>query len=212
MELIQQSETPDLLGPDAHDKLLKPNEVLFWEGETPQALHQVLDGFGKLTWTTPTGRETICELLMPGDIFDLPSCLDGHPYPFSCKALSNLPTHLSVISRAALLSDPELGSRCQARMVVQMRQQRNHRLATAERVEVRVSRALLWLAFSAAEELGSSITVPFSMTRQEIADWVGTTTETVIRVCSHLRKQGLVVFEKGSMTLVHVAALRKLAC
>lgn len=199
--MIQALQAPRL-------RKLQAGETLFLEGDTPQALYQVREGFAKLTWTTPSGRDTISELLLPGDVFDLPSCLDGRPYPFSCKAPILGGSLVASVPRQQLLEDSELALRCQARLVQQLRQQRCLHVATAaERVEVRISRALLWLA----SRLGSSATVPFPLTRQEIAEWVGTTTETVIRVCSALRRQGLIEFGKGSMTLLQVSELTRIS-
>lgn len=187
---------------------LQAGETLFREGDTPQTLYQVTEGFAKLTWSTPSGRDTISELLLPGDIFDLPSCLDGRPYPFSCKAPTLGGSLLASVSRQQLLEEPELAGRCQGRMVEQLRQQRClHVATTTERVEVRISRALLWLA----SRLGKNATVPFPLTRQEVAEWVGTTTETVIRVCSALRRQGVLEFGKGSLTLLRLSELTRIS-
>lgn len=212
MTLVLERNTPpaNLLGPSAWSRRLRSSETLFLEGDAPTSLYQVREGFLKLTWSTPGGRECISELLLPGDVFDLPSCIDGAPYPFSCKTLSHSAALLSVVSRGALLEDPELGLRCQARLVQQLRQQRSHPLATVERVEVRITRALLWLASGARERVASGLTFPFPVTRQELAEWVGTTTETVIRVCSQLRRRGLVSFQRGSVTLLRLSELLRL--
>jgi CRP/FNR family transcriptional regulator, nitrogen oxide reductase regulator len=200
-----------LLGPTAWTRTLQAGETLFLEGENPTAVYQVLGGFVKLTWATPGGRETISELLLPGDVFDLPSAFDGCPYPLTCKAPSNSTATLAVVSRGALLEDPQLGWRCQVRLVQQLRQQRSHPVATAaERVEVRIGRALLWLADSLGTRSGSGVTFPLWLTRQEIAEWVGTTTETVIRVCSDLKRRGLIELSKGHVTLVNAHAILEL--
>lgn len=208
---ITQMQAHSLLGPTAWSRTLQPGETLFLEGEMPNAVYVVVEGFVKMTWASPGGRETIAELLLPGDVFDLPSCLDGCAYPLSCKAPSNSTAKLAVVSRGALLEDPELFRRCQLRLVQQLRRQRSNPVAAAaERVEVRVARALIWLAESLGARVGTKIVLPFAMTRQEIAEWVGTTTETVIRVCSHLRRRGLIDLEKGQLTLLQPAEMQHL--
>lgn len=200
-----------LLGPSAWTRTLQAGETLFLEGENPTAVYQVLDGFVKLTWATPGGRETISELLLPGDVFDLPSALDGCPYPLTCKAPSNRTATVAVASRGALLEDSQLGWRCQVRLIEQLRRQRSHPIAAAaERVEVRIGRALLWLAAAVGTRNGCDTTFPLWLTRQEIAEWVGTTTETVIRVCSDLKRRGFIEIAKGQATLVNTHALLQL--
>ena len=51
---------------------------------------------------------------------------------------------------------------------------------------------------------------PLWLTRQELAEWVGTTPETVIRVFSHLRRRGLIDMEKGHLTLIQPGQLIEL--
>ena len=200
-----------LLGATAWTRTLQAGETLFLEGENPTAVYQVLEGILKLTWATPGGRETISELLLPGDIFDLPSALDGCPYPLTCKAPSNSTARVAVVCRGALTEDPQLGWRCQAQLIQQLRRLRSHPVAAAaERVEVRIARALLWLADSLGTSTGNSVTFPLWLTRQEIAEWVGTTTETVIRVCSDLKRRGLIEFGKRQFTLLNTAAMFQL--
>ncbi|MBX3171178.1 MAG: Crp/Fnr family transcriptional regulator [Candidatus Eremiobacteraeota bacterium] len=197
-----------ILGDRAANKSLQPGESLFWQGDFPTAVYQVLEGFVKLTWTSPCGRETISELLLPGDVLDLPSCLDGSPYPFTCKAPSNSTARLAVVSRGVLLEDPEMARRCQLRMVQQLRRQRSSRVASpAERVEVRLSRALLWLAESLGEKVGQRVSFQLQLTRQELAEWIGTTTETVIRLCSDWKRRSLIEWDRHFLTLINVQQL-----
>jgi len=200
-----------LLGGSAWGRSLQAGETLFLEGELPNALYQVERGCVKLTWNSPGGKETISELLLPGDIFDLPSCLDGRAYPLTCKAPTGCPASLWVISRGVLLEDPQLAWRCQGRLIQQLRQQRSHPVATAaERVEVRLTRALLWLAERLGTPCGQGISFPLWLTRQELAEWIGTTPETVIRICSQLRRRGLIEMERGQLTLLKTGQLLEL--
>ena len=204
----QEVTTDSLLGDRAWTKVLQAGEALFWQGDSPTAVYQVLEGFVKLTWASPCGRETISELLLPGDVFDVPSCLDGSPYPFSCKAPSNSGAKVAVVSRGLLLEDPQLAWRCQSRLVQQLRRQRSVQVASpADRVEVRLSRALLWLAESLGDKTGQGLTFNLQLTRQELAEWIGTTTETVIRLCSDWKRRSLIRWDRQLLTLVNTQAM-----
>ena len=72
-----------------------------------------------------------------------------------------------------------------------------------ERVEQRVASVLVMLS----AKLGS--TLPF--TRQEIADMVGTTTETAIRVMSQLKSRGIISSVRGKVTILDEQKLRLLS-
>ncbi len=200
-----------LLGDSAWTKTLQAGEVLFWQGDCPTAVYQVLEGFVKLTWASPCGRETISELLLPGDVFDLPSCLDGSPYPFTCKAPSNSTAKIAVVSRGILLEDPQMAWRCQSRMILQLRRQRSSQVASpSDRVEVRLARALLWLAESLGQAAGQRVSFPLQLTRQELAEWVGTTTETVIRLCSDWKRRSLIQWDRHFLTLLNLQQFHSL--
>lgn len=202
---ILQRGTQCILGSAATCKVVPAGTTLFLEGQMPNALYQLKSGCIKLSWNSPAGKEVIHELLVPGDVFDLPSCLDGSPYPLAGRALSNCDAEVWSISRGMVLEDPELMSGCQRLMLRQLRDQRSHPVASAtERVEVRVIRALLWLS----ERLGGP-RFPLLLTRQELADWVGTTTETVIRILSQFRRRGWIEEQQGWLTLLEVTDLRE---
>ena len=199
------------LGSSAWLRMLQAGETLFLEGSNPTSLYQVQSGCVKLTTNSSAGRETVSELLLPGDIFDLPSCLDGLPHLFSSKAPSSTAARVWVISRGALLEDPQLSWRCQAQFMRQLRQIRSHPVtAPADRVEVRFARALLWLGERLGVQTEEGLTFPLWLTRQELSEWVGTSPETVIRVCSDLRRRGLIRIDKGSLTLLRSSELHHL--
>lgn len=213
MQMLEAPNTQPVscLGSTAWSRRLQPGETLFLEGSNPTSLYQVQSGCIKLTANTSAGREMVSELLLPGDIFDLPSCLDGLPHLFNSKAPSSSPARVLVISRGVLLEDPQLSWRCQAEFMRQLRQIRSHPVAApADRVEVRFARALLWLGERLGTRTAEGLTFPLWLTRQELSEWVGTTPETVIRVCSDLRRRGLIRIEKGSFILLRTPELQHL--
>ena len=72
-----------------------------------------------------------------------------------------------------------------------------------ERVEQRLASVLLMLSSKL------SLTLPF--TRQNIADMVGTTTETAIRVMSQLKDRGIIRSTRGKITILDEKKLRLLS-
>jgi CRP-like cAMP-binding protein len=78
----------------------------------------------------------------------------------------------------------------------------------ADTCEQRVASSLLWLGRKTAESLRPS--QPFTLCRQELADLVVTTVETVIRVLSSFRRRGIVRESKGRLE-INISALLALA-
>jgi CRP-like cAMP-binding protein len=50
----------------------------------------------------------------------------------------------------------------------------------------------------------------FTITRHELADMVGATTETIIRILSSLQKKKIITSVRGSITIIDDAKLRVL--
>jgi CRP/FNR family transcriptional regulator len=73
----------------------------------------------------------------------------------------------------------------------------------SERVEQRLASVLLMLS----AKLG--LTIPF--TRQELADMVGTTTETVIRIMTSLKQRKIVRTVRGKVIILNEEKLRLLS-
>ena len=71
-----------------------------------------------------------------------------------------------------------------------------------ERVEQRLASVLLMVS----TKLGPTL----AFTRQEIADMVGTTTETAIRVMSHLKDRGIISSVRGKVIVLDEEKLRLL--
>jgi CRP/FNR family transcriptional regulator len=78
-------------------------------------------------------------------------------------------------------------------------------------VEYRAARLFLTLADKMGQKRGAATFIPVALSRQEIADLVGTTIETAIRVMSRWHKEGLVETEKNGFLIVQPAALREIS-
>jgi CRP-like cAMP-binding protein len=85
------------------------------------------------------------------------------------------------------------------------------RSLAVEKVEQRIARLLLRLAAAAGEKRGDAVVINVRVTRQEIADMVGTTVETAIRVMSKLRRLGLVDSKRGLIRILRAHQLVLLA-
>jgi CRP-like cAMP-binding protein len=85
------------------------------------------------------------------------------------------------------------------------------RQMAAERAEQRLARALLLLAekFGRLEEDHLHLALPLS--RQDLAQFIGATFETVSRICSDWERRGYIRTGRKQMSLLDEAAIRELA-
>jgi CRP/FNR family transcriptional regulator len=79
------------------------------------------------------------------------------------------------------------------------------------RVEGRLARFFLKLATDMGQTRPDGTFIPLALSRQELADMIGTTIETSIRIMSRWGKQDVVRTEREGFTVMDRAALEAIA-
>jgi CRP/FNR family transcriptional regulator len=138
--------------------------------------------------------------------------LENRPYPATAVAAED-----SVVWRmpAALARDlcqkhPTLRAAILDQVTSRLRGAHERlRSVALERVEQRLARMILTLAQKIGQE-EDGVTV-LSVTRQELADMVGTTVESTIRVTSKWQQAQIIRSSRHQLGLADVDALRKIA-
>ena len=82
---------------------------------------------------------------------------------------------------------------------------------TGGRVETRFARLFLELSADVGKPRESGVFIPMPLSRQELADLLGTTVETSIRIMSRWGKNGIVQTEKDGFLVADVEALEELS-
>jgi CRP/FNR family transcriptional regulator, polysaccharide utilization system transcription regulator len=161
-------------------------DVIFKEGSYPSGLFCVHKGKIKIFKYGSEGREQIIRFAKEGDILGYKSLITNEPYSASASALDD-----TVIFNSLQLS-PHLS--------LKMLQLLTHELRTAETrmvdlaqksVRERLAEALLILEETFGYEENTKI-LNVTLTREEIANIVGTATESIIRLLSEFKKDGVI--------------------
>jgi CRP-like cAMP-binding protein len=188
--------------------------MLFGEGDGSDFLYTVVSGRVKVFKTTARGTDVILELFGPGDPVGAVAAYESRPYPATAVALE--PTTCMLVPRAAfftlLESHPSLVRGLLVGLTHRLVELTN-RLAelSGGRIEARLARFFLKLAGDIGQPRSDGIFIGLTLSRQEIADMIGTTIETSIRIMSRWGKQEIVRTEKDGFLVVDRAALEALA-
>jgi len=187
------------------------NEYIFIEGDPSDWFYLVAKGRVKILKHTLMGKDIILEVMSPGDIFGGIAVLDKKPYPASAQAMESVT--VIRISRQNLLRIVEEYPIIKLEVVKYFgdRLRDAHEMLkniATEKVERRIASLLFKLSEKVGVEDGGYKKIDFPLTRQEIAEMVGTTVETCIRTMSKFQKQGLVK-SSGGKILIKVDTLRK---
>ena len=206
--------TPDLARLDALAESVhfKPGEALTREGDPATLLFNLTAGSARVFKLMPDGRRQIVGFLFAGDFLGLAT---GETYAFSAEAIE--PTTACRFNRAAyqnLIDDsPALGAALLERARHELAAAQNQMLLLGRKTAVeRLASFLSDLAARDRRAGGPGRVIQLPMTRAEIADYLGLTTETVSRVTSRLKTRGVIrLLSLHSLSIEKPAELAELA-
>lgn len=188
-------------------------EGIFSEGDTSDWFYIVKRGKVKITKLSHEGKEIILELISPLDFFGGIAVMRGFPYPANAIAMED--TEVLKISRKNLLSImdrfPSL-MYCLATNIGDRIKGSHETLKSIalEKVEARIASLLIKLCDKAGEKVPEGVAINMKLTKQDIAEMVGTTVETSIRTMSKLSKAGLVSSKAGRIIIKDLDRLKAL--
>lgn len=191
---------------------LAKGALAFSEGQPSTYVWAVREGLVHVVKSGPGGREIVLEVIPPGELFGAVVALEGRPYPASALAAepSTVWRMPAKVVREICQRHPTLRSAILALVTSRLRSAHQRLQSVAlEPVEQRLARMLLALVPKIGHETEGVTVLP--VTRQELADMVGTSVETAIRITSKWAKTGVVRSARNALTLTDPAALRALA-
>ncbi len=187
-----------------HEQRLERDQVIFLEGDAAEYVYIVFEGKVKIVKQAPGGREMILEVFVPGEVFGGAALLlSRHP----ATGVSMEPGMLLCLPRLDYLALLKRFPPLALQIIEQLRQRLGEahqviRGLAAERVETRVARLLFKLADKTGVPDNGGTRLGLQLTRQDIADMVGCTLETAIRVLSRWQKERLIKTQEGVITIL----------
>ncbi|MFZ0743043.1 MAG: Crp/Fnr family transcriptional regulator [Terracidiphilus sp.] len=190
------------------------NVIVFSEKEEARGVFVVLEGEVKLSINSSDGRRLSLSIARKGDILGLSSALTGSPYEMTAETL--YPSKIAPIGRRDFLNFvakyPEVYqtlmeelSRQYSMACVQLRT-----VGLASTVPEKLARLLLeWSETGQTTERGTRFR--FSLTHEEIGEFIGASRETVTRTLSVFKSRQLVAFHGSMLTIPSRNALETFA-
>ncbi len=182
----------------------KKKEAIFAEGDQPEWFYIVSKGKVKITKLSHDGKEIILEVISPTDIFGGVAVLRNFPYPANAVVMED--SEVIKISRKNLMRLVDRFPNLMYCMALQLgdRMKSSYdslKNIALERVEARIAALLLKLTNKVGIKTNEGIAINMRLTKQDIADMVGTTVETSIRTFSKFKKQGLLADKDGRIVI-----------
>lgn len=170
----------------------KRGQVLFQEGNPPHGVFCIRKGLVKLLRHGRDGVEHIVGLAGPGDLIGHSAHLTKRPLDHGAEAATELEVcHLSETAyRASLEREPRLLENAAGALARELADLRNRWVERSERTVP--ERLLDLLRMLPRRKRGDEITVEVPLSRQELASYLGTAPETVMRGLKKLGDAGFI--------------------
>ncbi|MCA1395659.1 helix-turn-helix domain-containing protein [Bradyrhizobium sp. BRP56] len=163
------------------------NSEIYGEDEAAEHLYQVVSGAVRTYKIMEDGRRQIGAFYLPGDIFGFEA---GDSHIASAETVCE--THLLMVKRSALIvranQDCELTRQLWDAMALELRRFQEHLMLLISSAEQRVVAFLLDMSRRTTKN--AAIELP--MSRQDVADYLGLTIETVSRTLTQLEQNGVI--------------------
>ena len=170
---------------------------IFGENEPADYLYEVLSGTVRTYKILSDGRRQVGGFYLPGDIFGL-EFADEHT--LSAEAVSD--TKVLVVKRSALSAlagrDPSVAQQLFALTGRELHRVQDRTLLLIKNARERVASFLLEMADRASK----NNTIELPMSRQDIADYLGLTIETVSRTLTSLETASAIEVSPSSRRIV----------
>jgi CRP/FNR family transcriptional regulator, nitrogen fixation regulation protein len=167
------------------------NCEIYGERERADYLYQVISGAVRSYRLLDDGRRQISAFHLPGDVFGIEA---GELHLSSAEAICD--AHILVVKRSAVMARAEhendLAKQLWTLTVRELQRVQEHSLVLIKSAEERVAGFLLEMAGRNAR---GDAAIELPMSRQDIADYLGLTIETVSRTITQLVQSGTIVLE-----------------
>jgi len=185
----------------------KHRESLFEFGNPAHYFCVVLSGAYKLSRPSAGGENSIVHFSAPGDV--IAAFIMPQPQPvYPLNVISMGPSRALKIPRENYLESwhqmPDLIFRVQSLLSARMNALQNQKALTKAPLPSKVASFLVHLIeHQQLKNSSEQVQIPIPLTRKEIADSVGATVESVIRIMSDWSKKGLIQTNDQQITILN---------
>ena len=218
-KVFNEDSFRETLSPDDFEKYINSKqklnfhkgETIFEDGDTPKGVYFIQKGTAKLSKQGVYGKEQILRFIKDGDLIGYRSLLCGENLQAKAEAMVDLEAiFLPAETFLHLLEvDPKLSFVMLQKIAFELGESSNTVTFLAQKtVRERLAEILLLLE----QKLGTDPEgfIKISLTREEIANLIGTATESAIRLISEFKQDGLIEVEGRNIKILSRDKLIKL--
>lgn len=190
---------------------IKKGETLFEEGERINGIYCIKEGVCKISKMSENGRNQILNLLKHGDLLGQRSLVSDEVSNLKAVALNDM--KVCFIPKEEILSDleknPDFTFSILKDMATSLKIADNVIVDMAQKtVKQRLAEILLKL-YTVFHHKDEGI-IDLQLSREEIANLIGTATESAIRLLSEFKKKNIIEFKGKNIVILNKLELEKI--
>lgn len=190
---------------------INKGNLVFKEGKMPEGVFFIEKGAVKLHKMGFNRKEQILRFAKKGDLIGYRSLLSEEEYGASAEAMTLVQVNFipTKIFHMLLMTNPKLSYAFLQKMSYELGEYSNTiKLLAQKTVRERLAEILILLE----KKMGTDPEgfIQLSLTREEIANLIGTATESAIRLISEFKNEGLIGVEGRNIKIINQDRLRKL--
>ena len=193
-------------------KTVKKGESIFEEGDKLNGVFCVREGVSKLSKLSSNGKDQIVKLASKGEVMGQRSVISEESSNLSAVAVNDM--QLCFIPKEVIVDslhkNPDFTLEVLRHMANDLRQADDVIVNISQKtVKQRIAEAFLYLKNNYGEDKEGFLLLTLS--REDIANVVGTATESCIRIISEFKKKGLLKSSGKRLGIIDEKKLRDLA-
>ena len=214
LKILSAQDRQQVLGEMTETRYGK-GQYIFREGDPTEYFHIVKEGSVKCVKSSLDGKECTLKVLMPGDLFCCDaSAFDGASHPGTAQPMGDVSV-LRMKKEAyfkMLRANPDAAMEVIRYLGNRLNEaQEKAKVLALDSADQRLASLLVGLAERSGVQDPNGIRLSVRLTRQDMANMVGVTTETAIRIMARFKTDRLVSGTAARLVIRDLPRLKRLA-
>jgi CRP-like cAMP-binding protein len=206
------AESLERLASVARRRTYRRGQVIVHEGDPGDSLYVLESGRVKVLSYAGSGRETIFDILGPGECFGELSLIDGQPRSATVETLE--PVEAAVLQRSDFLDVVRSNTECLDHLLTALTSKIRQLSETVTDLafldlEGRLAKKLLELAAEHGREAEGAIEIELPITQEELAAMIGATRTTVNELLGRYEARQAIARRGRRIAILDQALLRR---
>jgi CRP/FNR family transcriptional regulator len=185
----------------------RKNQSLFLEGSFPRGVYCINEGKVKVFRRGAEGKEQIIQVLKKGDMAGFRAMFHDEPYSVGAETLEE--SNICFITKDDFLNMMDTNAVLRNSVIRELSRELSERAEFITNMAQKSVRERL--AFSLVLLMKIYGEDPINLTREDLANFVGTATETLIRLVKDFKDEGLIEIQTRKISVLQPEKLIRLA-